>query len=140
MAKKNSTKARSISPKKPTSPGRNFLLTISLVPLVIGMVLLGAWVLDIEILPDPQSQITVAIFFFLLTFTTSNALQKRWKVALGWGLLAAADIITLAWLNVTVQVAALTLGLIGLTLLGIEFYRQFRLKRQKDNPPHRKRA
>ena len=54
MAKKNSTKVRSISPKKPTSPGKNFLLTVSLVPLVIGTVLLGAWVLDIEILPDPH--------------------------------------------------------------------------------------
>lgn len=133
MTKKKTPHLKNLSPKKPTSPGKNFLLTISLVPLVIGMVLLGAWVLDMEILPDNQSQLTVAIFFFLLTFTTSNALQKRWRLALGWGLLAVADLITLGWLNVAAQIGALTLGAIGLILLGSEFYGQYRQVKQKQS-------
>ncbi|MEW5827536.1 MAG: hypothetical protein AB1846_01500 [Chloroflexota bacterium] len=121
MAKKSSHKS---TPPKKSSPGRNILLALTLVPLVIGLILVGAWVLDLELLGDPQSQITVGIFFFLLAFTASNALQKRWRLAAGWGLLAVADIVTLAWLNVAVQAIALTLGAAGLVLLGIEFYRQ----------------
>jgi uncharacterized membrane protein len=132
MPNKTTKSHKSIPPKKITSPGQKILLTLSLVPLIIGMILLGAWVLDIEILSEPQAQITVAIFFFLLAFTTSNALQRRWRLALGWGLLAVADIISLAWLNVAVQVAALTSGFIGLILLGIEFYRQYQQGKQKN--------
>lgn len=126
MSKKTSHNTN-ISRKKRSSPGKNILLTLTLVPLVIGVILIGAWVLDIEIFEDPQAQLIVGIFFFLLTFATSNALQKRWRLALGWGLLAVADIITLGWLNVAVQVIALIVGLIGLVLLGIEFYRQYQL-------------
>ena len=124
MSKKTSHN-KNISRKKRSSPGKNILLTLTLVPLVIGVILIGAWVLDIEIFEDPQAQLIVGIFFFLLTFTTSNALQKRWMLALGWGLLAVADIITLGWLNVAIQVIALIVGLIGLVLLGIEFYQQY---------------
>jgi hypothetical protein len=129
MPKTTAKSIRNPSSKRRSSPGRNVLLTLSLVPLVIGMILIGAWVLDLEVLKDPQSQITVGIFFFLLSFTASNALQKRGRLALGWGLLAVADIITLAWLNSVVQVIAIIVGLAGLILLGIEFYRQYRGKK-----------
>jgi hypothetical protein len=97
-----------------------------LVPLVIGLILIGAWVLDLEVLDTPQSQVTVGIFFFLISFVASNALQKRWRLAAGWGALAVADIVTLAWLNVAAQFVALSLGLIGVILLGIEFYNQYK--------------
>ena len=131
MPKKTSKKSKAISLKKRSSPGRNVFLSLTLVPLVIGIILIGAWVLDITIFNDPQAQITVGIFFFLLTFTTSNAIQKRWRLAAGWGLLAVADLVTLAWLNVTAQVLAVIVGLIGLTLLGIEFYRQYQQNKSK---------
>ena len=135
MSKKTS-KSKNTSRKKQSLPGQNMLLTLALVPMVIGLILIGAWVLDIEILADSQSQIIVGIFFFLLTFTASNALQKRWPLALGWGLLAVADIISLGWLNVVVQVVALVVGLIGLGLLTIEFYRQY--QRNKTQAKDRK--
>jgi uncharacterized membrane protein len=131
MPKKTSKKSKAISSKKRSSPGRNVFLSLTLVPLVIGIILIGAWVLDITIFNDPQAQITVGIFFFLLTFTTSNAIQKRWRLAAGWGLLAVADLVTLAWLNVTAQVLAVIVGLIGLALLGIEFYRQYQQNKSK---------
>ena len=89
MPNKNKRK----SSTKRSSPGRNVFLSLTLVPLVIGIILIGAWALDIELLGTPQSQITVGVFFFLLTFTASNAIQKRWKLATGWGLLAVADIV-----------------------------------------------
>lgn len=126
MVKKKKRNSKSTISGKHNARGTNFLLTLSLVPLVIGMILLGAWVLDLEILPEPQSQITVAIFFFLLTFTITNLLQKRWRLALGWGLLAVADIITLLLLNVAIQVLALIAGVAGLVLLGSEFYQQYK--------------
>lgn len=131
MPKKPSKNNRNISSKKQSSPGRNVFLSLTLVPLVIGIILIGAWVLDITIFNDPQAQITVGIFFFLLTFTTSNAIQRRWRLAAGWGLLAVADIVTLAWLNVAAQVVAVIIGLIGLVLLGIEFYRQYQQNKVK---------
>ena len=131
MAKKSTSKGKKTSPTKKSSPGRNVLLSLTLVPLVIGLILVGAWVLDLEILGDPQSQVIVGIFFFLVSFAASNALQKRWMLAGGWGLLAVADLVTLAWLNLAAQVIALGLGLVGVILLGIEFYNQY-LQNKKD--------
>ena len=131
MAKKSTSKGKKTSLTKKSSPGRNVLLSLTLVPLVIGLILVGAWVLDLEILGDPQSQVIVGIFFFLVSFAASNALQKRWMLAGGWGLLAVADLVTLAWLNLAAQVIALGLGLVGVILLGIEFYNQY-LQNKKD--------
>jgi len=105
---------------------KNVFLSLTLAPLVIGMILIGAWVLDIELLDDLQSQVIAGVFFFLLAFTASNIVQKRWTLAAGWGLLAVADIVTLAWLNVAAQIVALSAGAIGVVLLGIEFYKQFK--------------
>lgn len=132
MPKKRSQKnSKKSSSKKRSSPTKNVLLSLTLVPLVIGVILIGAWVLDLEFLENPQSQVTVGIFFFLLAFTMSNAIQKRWQLAAGWGLLAIADIVTLAWLNVAAQIIALSVGLVGIVLLGIEFYKQYREGRTK---------
>jgi hypothetical protein len=131
MPKNTSKNNKNTSSIKRSSPGRNVFLALTLVPLVIGIILIGAWVLDIEILGNLQSQMTVGIFFFLLTFTTTNAVQKQWRLATGWGLLAVADLVTLAWLNVVAQVIAIIVGLAGLVLLGIEFYGQYQQNKMK---------
>jgi len=102
------------------------LLTLTLVPLVVGLLFIGAWVLDVSVLDDPQAQVTVGILFFLFSFAASNALQKRWRLAAGWGLLMCADLVILAWLELWAQVAAIVLGLVGLGFLAVEFYRQYR--------------
>lgn len=130
MAKKSSKQNKKTASKR-SSPGKNVLLSLSLVPLVLGIIFIGAWVLDLELLDTPQSQVTVGIFFFLLSFTASNAIQKRWRLAMGWGLLAVADIVTLAWLNVAAQVFAISLGVIGVLFLGIEFYKQYQQGKTK---------
>jgi low temperature requirement protein LtrA len=132
MAKKSTTKNKKVPPSKKSTPGRNVFLALTLVPLVIGIILVGAWVLELEVLGDSQSQVTVGIFFFLVSFATSNALQKRWRLAAGWGLLAVADLVTLAWLNLAAQVLALGVGLIGVTILGIEFYNQYQQNKVKN--------
>ena len=125
MAKKSSKKNTKKPSTKRSSPAKNVFLALTLVPFVIGVIFIGAWVLDLEVLDTPQSQVTVGIFFFLISFVASNAIQKRWRLAAGWGLLAVADIVTLVWLNVAAQIVALSIGLIGVILLGIEFYSQF---------------
>lgn len=125
MSTKSTSKNKSASSKKFT-PKRNLLLALTLVPFIIGFLLIGAWVLDIEIFEAPQLHVTVGILFFLLSFAISNLLQRRWMLAIGWGLLMVADLIVLAWLHVLAQGIALAVGLIGVIFLGIEFYRQYR--------------
>jgi len=117
--------------KKRSSPGKNILMTLTLVPIIIGVILIGAWALEIEVLKN-QSEVTVGVLFFLIGFTASNALQKRYKLAAGWGALAVADLILLTWLSVWAQGVALVVGLIGAVYLGIEFYKQYRQDKEKE--------
>ena len=131
MTKKSTSKNKRSDPQRRSTLGGNLLLTLTLVPLVIGIILIIAWALDISIFDESQLHVTVGILFFLFSFTASNVLQKRWMLAAGWGLLMSADIIILAWLHVWAQSAALVVGLSGVVLLGIEFYRQYQLGRVK---------
>jgi hypothetical protein len=126
MTKKSSSRNKKTDLQKRASPGRNVFLMLTLVPLIVGVLLISAWVLDILILEDAQSQVTIGILFFLLSFAASNALQKRWRLASGWGLLMCADLVILAWLDVRAQTVAMGIGLIGVIFLGIEFYKQYR--------------
>jgi len=107
------------------------LLTLTLVPLIIGVLLIGAWGLDILILEDDQSQITTGILFFLLSFAASNILQKRWMLAAGWALLMCADLVILAWLDVRAQIVAAAFGLVGFVFLAVEFYKQYQQGKAK---------
>lgn len=128
---KRSSKAQKAGSAGPSSPGRNVLLALTLVPLIIGLLLIGAWALDIAIFDDPQSPVTVAVLFLLLGFALSNVVQKRWRLAAGWGLLMLADLVLLVWLEVWAQAAAIGLGLVGLAFLGIEFYGQYRQNKDR---------
>lgn len=125
MTKKSSARSKKLSAQKASSPGNNVLLMLTLVPLVIGVLFIGAWALDMSILGDAQSQITVGILFFLFSFAASNALQKRWRLAAGWGLLICADLVLLAWLDLWAQLVAIGFGLVGLIFLASEFYKQY---------------
>ena len=121
MSKKLSKKNKR---KKRASLGKNILLTLTLVPIVIGLLLVLAWALDLEILQN-QSEAQVGIFFLLAGFSLSNALQKKYRLAVGWGSLAVADLIVLTWWNIWAQAVASIAGLIGLIFLAIEFYRRY---------------
>ena len=125
MTKKPPSRSKKTDTQKRSSPGRNVLLTLTLVPLVVGILFIGAWALDISIVDDAQSQVTVGVLFFLLSFAASNALQERWRLAAGWGLLMCADLFLWASLELWAQVTAIVLGGVGLTFLAMEFYRQY---------------
>ncbi len=132
MAKKRTSNNKG-SPKEKRSPARNVWLMLTLVPLIIGILLIFAWAMDFLLLEDPQAQLFVGIFFFLLSFAASNALQKRRGLAIGWALLMLADLILLAWLNLWAQIAAILVGVAGLGFILVEFYRQYR-QGQADHP------
>ncbi len=102
------------------------LLTLTLVPMVIGILMIGAWALDILLWEDAQAQVIVGILFILVSFAASNALQKKWRLAAGWSLLALSDIIILIWLNVTVQIFALVIGAAGILIIIFEFISQWK--------------
>jgi hypothetical protein len=125
MAKKSSKKKRK---KQRYSLRNNILLTLTLVPVVIGLLLILAWALDLEILQN-QSEVQVGIFLMLLGFALSNVFQKKFGLAAGWGALAIADLIVLVWWNVWAQVIASAAGLAGLIFLGIEFFKRYRQDR-----------
>jgi len=121
MSKKSSKKNKR---KRRASLGKNILLTLTLVPIVLGILLVLAWALDLEILQN-QSEAQVGIFFLLAGFALSNTLQKNYRLAAGWGSLAVADLIVLTWWNIWAQAVASIAGLIGLIFLGIEFYKRY---------------
>ena len=127
MAKKASKKNKRM---KRTSPGKNILLMLTLVPVVVGLLLILAWALDFEILAN-QSEVQVGLFFLLFGFTLSNVLQKRFGLAAGWGSLAVADLIILTWWNIWAQAIASIAGLSGLAFLGVEFYKQYQRDKLK---------
>lgn len=133
MAKKATSKHKKMPTVERSTPAKNVFLALTLVPFVLGLILVGAWVLDLEILNDLQSQITVGVLFFLLSFAASNALQKRWRLTAGWGILAIADLIVLAWLDVRAQIVALSVGVVGVILIGYDFFRQIGEKQNKEN-------
>lgn len=121
MSKKSSKKSKR---GRRTSLGRNVILMLTLVPVVIGLLLIVAWALELEIFEN-QSEVQVGIFFLLLGFFLSNVLQKKYGLAAGWGALAAADLIVLTWWNIWAQVIASIAGLSGIIFLGVEFYKQY---------------
>jgi len=127
-AKKNRKDRKNLS----TTPGwHRILLTLTLVPMILGILLIGAWVVDITFWEEPTAQVIIGALFILLSFSAMNALQKRWNLALGWFLLAIADILVISWLNIYVQVFAIIMGIGGLTLLGVEFYKQIDANKAK---------
>ncbi len=133
MAKKISKK--NLANKKPenTQPLLiSILLTLTLVPMVIGILMIGAWALDIELWEDPQAQVIIGLLFILISFAVSNALQKKWRLAAGWSVLAISDVILLLWLNVTVQIIALVLAAVGVVILILEFISQWKKNKRAE--------
>lgn len=112
---------------------RGRLLALTLVPLIVGVILIIFWALDLETFGDPERLPPVALFFIMISFFVSNALQKRWNLAAGWALLSAASFLLWISRQTIVLVFSLILGLIGLIFISLEFARRI-----KQNNPARK--
>jgi hypothetical protein len=122
--RKTNSKSLSKSPEEPLSHWARIALSLTLVPLIGGLVLIGAWALDIQLTPDLDSQAWVGLLFMLLSFILSNLIQKRWWLFAGWLLVGISDFIFLTWVNLWAQVLAGIIGVIGAIILLFEFYRR----------------
>jgi len=121
-------KKTSLKTKPPTSEQPGWVrtaLSLTLVPLVAGVIFIAAWALDIELVGTLDNQLYVGVLLMLLGFIISNLLQKRWGLFAGWLLLAIADLVFLLFVNIYAQGAAMLILVVGFLLLGREFYRHF---------------
>jgi len=130
MAKQKKTMKYPI-PRRPQGSWTRLLLALTLVPLVVGVLLIGAWVLDITIFDDPQAQSLIGLLFILFSFAGSNALQKKRDLAIGWALLTVSDLVLLLWVELWAQIAAFIFALVGLGFLAVVFYRSWKAEQSK---------
>lgn len=130
MAKRKN-KAKYGVPQQRKGSWTRLFLALSLVPMVIGMLLIGAWAIDIYIFDDPQSQTLIGLLFILFGFAVSNMLQKNRDLAIGWSLLTIADLVLLFWIELWAQILALITGLVGLGFLLVVFYQRWKDERAK---------
>lgn len=130
-AKKASTKHQT-KRQKPEPTWMRVLLALTLAPMILGVVLIGAWSLDITLIGELEEQIFVGLFLILFSFSLSNLLQKKWGLFAGWGLLTIADLLLLRLVDLRVQIVALVLAALGMGFLIMEFYRQYRKQSQQD--------
>lgn len=130
-SKKKSTSARQSTAVEERPRWVRLLLLLTLVPMVIGLLLILAWAMDWNVTGRLDDQIVIGTLFLLASFSATNALQQKWYPAAGWLLLAIADGLILAGRQVAVQAVGVALGVGGLTLLGIEFYQRYRLQSNK---------
>jgi hypothetical protein len=122
--KKTSLKTKSAEPEQPR--WMRIGLSLTLVPLVAGVIFIAAWALDIALIGELESQLYVGFLLMLVGFIFSNLMQKRWALFAGWLLLAIADLIFLLFVNLNAQIVALAIMVAGFLLMGRDFYRQFR--------------
>ena len=107
------------------------LLALTLVPMMFGVGLILAWAFDIYIFGDSESQPFIGMLFILLGFGASNALQRNRDLAIGWFLLAVADLISLIWVQFWTQITALIVGILGLGFLIAGFYQRYKEDQSK---------
>ena len=131
MAKRKNTN-KYAAPRRQKGSWTRLLLALTLVPMVIGILLIGAWALDLNIFNNPQTQTLVGILFILFSFATSNALQKKRDLAIGWSLLTIADLVLLFWIELWAQIIALIAGLVGLGFILTAFYQGWKEEKVKD--------
>lgn len=132
MATKRSKKKRPSSKRSSSPPPevqesfwkRVFLLN-TIIPLVLGLLLIAGALVDIVVLwGSALEQGLLGGALILASFAASNALEKKWSLAIGWALLAPT-----VWLvgqpELWVRVVAYILGGLGLFFLSREFMRRF---------------
>lgn len=115
--------------KKTKQKSGNILLSLTLVPLVIGVLLIGAWAIDIYIFDAPETQTLTGMLFILVSFALSNIIQKKNRLAIGWSFLTVADIVLLLWIELWAQIIAIIIGVMGAGILLYEFYHRWQEER-----------
>ena len=124
-------KDQSSPQKAPQEVWRKWLLVFSMAPLVLGLMLIIATLLDIVVWGSLELQAVVGVLCVLVSFVASNALQKQWNLAGGWLLLGGAVWLWVNWRETWVRGLAYVIGGLGLVLLAREFMQRFGEQQRK---------
>ncbi len=121
VSNKNQTSLQEV----PQEVWKKWLLTFSMAPLVLGLLLIASTLLDIVVWGSLELQAVVGVFCVLVSFVASNALQKQWLLAGGWLLLTVAVWMWLNWRGTWVRGLSYIVAGLGLFLLAREFMQRF---------------
>ena len=118
------------------------LSVLALVPLLVGSLLILTALTGFLVWPTVWEQVIMGSLYVLVSFALSNALQKQWRLTLGWLLLGAAIWVGLVWSVIEVRIVAAVLAGLGTALISKEFLRrrQQYLAEHSDQKSARKKA
>ena len=118
------------------------LSVLALIPLLVGSLLILTALTGFLVWPTIWEQVIMGSLYVLASFVLSNALQKQWRLALGWLFLVAAIWLGLIWSAIEVGIVAAALAGLGTALLSREFLRRRRqyLAERNDQKSTRKKT
>ncbi len=131
MAKKRSPQRKRAVQAAPTmARWQQLLLLVSVVPMLVGVFLFVASWFDILLFGTPESQTVTGALLALLGFAAANAIQKLWRLAAGWLLLAGGIWVATAAADTPLMWAGVVLGAAGAALVLWAFVGRYRQVRQ----------
>ncbi len=131
MAKKRSTQRKRAAQAAPQmARWQQLLLLVTVVPMLAGLFLFVASWFDIQLFGTPESQTVTGALVALVGFAAANALQKLWRLAAGWLLIAGGVWLATAMAGAPLMWAGVMLGAVGLILVLWAFAQRYRQVRQ----------
>ncbi len=105
---------------------REILQVLALVPLLIGGLLLLTAFTGAIVWGTTEQQVAMGVFYILFSFAASNAIQREWRLMLGWLLLGAAIWLFISISDSVVRVGAAVLIATSTGIVAREFLRRRR--------------
>lgn len=132
MVKKRSVRRKQTAPAAPTlARWQQLLLLVTVVPMLAGIFLFVASWFDIQLFGTPESQTVSGALLALLGFTAANAIQKLWRLAAGWLLIACGIWLATAAPGTPFLWAGVALGVVGAVFVLWAFVVRYRQVRQR---------
>jgi hypothetical protein len=130
---KRSVRHSSSKPAPRKSAWQRALLLLTIAPFGVGLLLIITTLVGVIVWDTPGQQIIMGGFYILFSFVASNAVQKQWKLAVGWTLLGIAAWLVLNRPEIEAKVIAAALIGIGVALLSKEFLQRRRQALESGN-------
>jgi hypothetical protein len=105
---------------------QRILLLLAAAPSGVGILLIIMASVGVIAWNTPMEQVIMGGFYILFSFAASNAVQKEWKLAVGWALLGVAVWLALYRPETGAKVVAAALIGLSVTLISKEFLRRRR--------------
>jgi hypothetical protein len=102
------------------------LQILAIIPLVVGGLLLLTAFTGLIVWDTAESQVVMGCLYILISFGASNAIQKKWLLALGWLLLGIALWLFESGPDIVIRILAGAIVSVSIALLAREFLRQRR--------------